>query len=84
MNGMVIFTGNSVGDTATYTCNLGFELIGSAFPACMQVDLNSAAFSPEAPVCRREYYVLPDILLPCTLYYFTLKGGFSVEARYSH
>ena len=56
-NGMVTFTGNSVGDTATYTCNSGFELIGSATVTCIQVNGNSAAFSPVPPVCRREYCI---------------------------
>ena len=55
INGMVMFTGNSVGDTATYTCNSGFELIGNASTTCTQVDVNSATFFPAAPVCRREY-----------------------------
>ena len=55
VNGVVIFTGNLVGDTATYTCNTGFELIGSATTTCTQVDVNTAAFSPAPPVCRREY-----------------------------
>ena len=54
VNGMVTFTGNSVGDTATYTCNAGFELVGSATTTCTQVDVNTAAFSPEPPVCSRE------------------------------
>ena len=55
MNGTVTFTGNSVGDTAAYTCNSGFELIGNASLTCTQVEVSSAAFSPAAPVCRREY-----------------------------
>ena len=55
VNGMVTFTGNSVGDTATYTCNAGFELIGSVTTTCTLVDVNSAGFSPAPPVCRREY-----------------------------
>ena len=54
-NGIVTSTGASVGDTATYTCNPGFELIGDATTTCTQVDVNSAAFSPQPPVCRREY-----------------------------
>ena len=54
INGMVTFTGNSVGDTATYTCNLDFELIGNASAMCTQIDVNVATFSPAAPVCRRE------------------------------
>ena len=55
VNGMVIFTGNSVGDTAAYTCNSGFELVGSTAVTCTQADVNSAAFSPAPPVCRRKY-----------------------------
>ena len=33
-NGRVRSTGSSVGDTATYTCNTGFELIGQAVTTC--------------------------------------------------
>ena len=55
VNSMVTFTGNSVGDTATYTCNSGFELIGNAMTTCTQLDANSAAFpSVPPPECRRE------------------------------
>ena len=54
VNGMVTLTGNSVGDTATYTCNSGFELIGNASTTCTQLDMNIAAFAPAAPVCTRE------------------------------
>ena len=54
-NGSVAFTGNSVGDTASYTCNSGFELIGNVITTCTQVDANSAVFQPAPPFCRREY-----------------------------
>ena len=54
-NGLEAFTGNSVGDTATYTCNSGFELIGNVTTTCTQVDANSAVFQPAPPFCRREY-----------------------------
>ena len=54
VNGMVIFAGNSVNDTTTYSCNMGFELVGSANVTCTQVDVNSAGFSPAPPVCRRK------------------------------
>ena len=67
VNGMVTFTGNSVGDTATYTCNLDFELIGNASVMCTQVDVNSAAFSPAAPVCTRECCV--NITNRCLCYH---------------
>ena len=57
MNGMVTFTGNLVGDTATYTCNMGFELIGDSTTTCTAAaDGNSATFpAVPPPECRREY-----------------------------
>ena len=54
-HGEVTFTGNSVGDTASYTCNSGFELIGGDTITCTQVDANSAVLQPAPPFCRREY-----------------------------
>ena len=54
MNGMVTFTGMSVNDNATYSCNVGFELVGSATVTCTQMDVNSAGFSPVPPECRRK------------------------------
>ena len=58
-NGQVTSTGNSVGDTATYTCNTGFELIGQAVATCTQAtDGNSATFTPTAPVCQGKIVCL--------------------------
>ena len=56
VNGMVTFTGNSVGDTANYTCDPGFELIGDAMTTCTAaMDGNSASFpSVPPPECRRK------------------------------
>ena len=52
-NGEVTSAGNSVGDTATYTCNIGFELIGQAVATCTQAsDRNSATIVPAPPVCQ--------------------------------
>ena len=52
-NGGVSFTGNSVGDTATYTCDTGFELVGVSTVTCTAApDGNSASFQPAAPVCN--------------------------------
>ena len=55
MNGMRTFIGNSVGDTATYTCDPGFVLIGIATTTCTAAaDGNSAAFPPvPPPECSR-------------------------------
>ena len=68
--GAVTITGNSAfsGDTATYTCSSGFELIGSAMANCTKseppppplkgkrapISLNSAMFSPDPPSCERK------------------------------
>ena len=52
VNGVVTFTGNSMDDTATYTCNMGFELVGSATATCTLEEV--AAFFPEPPQCRRK------------------------------
>ena len=49
---MVTFTGNSIDDTATYTCNMGFELVGNATTICTLEEV--ATFSPEPPECRRK------------------------------
>ena len=55
-NGAVTSAGNSVGDTATYTCNTGFELIGYAEATCtLSTDGNSASFMPAQPICRRKF-----------------------------
>ena len=53
--GTVILTGNSIGDSATYSCNPGFELIGVRFTTCTQIDANFAEFQLMPPTCRREY-----------------------------
>ena len=54
-NGVVTFTGNTVGDTANYTCDSGFELTGDANTTCTLVDVTSAEFQPAPPSCRREF-----------------------------
>ena len=56
-NGMRSFTGNLVGDTATYTCNSSFELIGDPTTTCTEdAGGNSASFpAVPPPKCSREY-----------------------------
>ena len=66
-HGMVTFTGNSVDDTATYSCDPGFELIGDVVETCTQVNESFAAFSPELPVCRREYSAYSSSCMPSCL-----------------
>ena len=60
-NGMVTFTGTSVGDTATYSCDLHFDLVGDATTTCTQVDSKNTAFLPAPPVCMREFCIIITI-----------------------
>ena len=46
---MVSLTGNAIKDTATYTCNSGFELVGTQNVTCQ----SNAQWSAPSPVCRR-------------------------------
>ena len=47
-NGTVMMTGNSVGDTATYTCNEGFELDGVMMVTCQ----DDGMWDNPPPTCR--------------------------------
>ena len=49
-NGMASMEGNSVGDTATYTCNAGYELMGAEMVTCE----NTGEWSADPPVCTRK------------------------------
>ena len=65
---MRTFSGNSVGDTATYSCNTGFELIGDSTTMCTQIEANSAEFPVvPPPECRREYCMNITELFACLL-----------------
>ena len=50
-NGQVIFTGTSIGDVATYSCNPTLELIGSTTATCSWISEDLAAFSHARPTC---------------------------------
>ena len=49
-NGMVGTTGNTGGDTATYTCGPGFRLVGEEMLTCLTV---GAEWSGPVPECQR-------------------------------
>ena len=78
VSGSVSLTGNSVGDTATYSCILGFNLVGTITRTCEIVSPSTAEWSSEAPVCERksteiltwEILVL-EHLLNLSFYYWT-------------
>ena len=46
-NGEVLLSGLSVGDTATFTCNTGYELVGEQTITCQ----NNGTLSNSPPVC---------------------------------
>ena len=47
-NGDVSVTGTGVGDTATYTCDAGYELIGSSTRTCQ----SNGEWSGSPPTCE--------------------------------
>ena len=53
-NGVVIVTGNSVGDTAIYSCDANFELLGRRTLICG----DDGQWSREQPVCIRKYSMM--------------------------
>ena len=59
-NGMVTVMGTSVGDTASYTCNDGYELIGSMSVTCT----SDGTWSDEPPMCRRKQFTLHKYFIP--------------------
>ena len=52
-NGSVIVNGVLTDDTADYSCDEGFELVGERTRVCM----NDSQWSGEAPECRCECIV---------------------------
>ena len=47
-NGIVIINGKKIGDTATYSCNYGYYLIGDDTVACQ----SSGNWSGPPPICE--------------------------------
>ena len=55
-NGKANVTGHSIGNFTVYTCNDGFELIGSNIATCTPAqDGNNATFLPSPPECHRKF-----------------------------
>ena len=49
----------------TYTCDLGFELIGDTMTTCTLMDMDSVVLQPTLPFCRREY-IVSTIIVECS------------------
>ena len=58
-DGTVSVTGYSIGDTATYSCDDGFDLVGEAMRTCM----DNSQWSGDAPQCisRKYTYILNPV-----------------------
>ena len=65
-NGAVSVTGTGVGDTATYTCDAGYELIGSSTRTCQ----SNGDWSESSPTCegkpKNQEYIKKSIQLQAT------------------
>ena len=68
-NGVVDLSGTSVGDTATYTCDSGYELVGTPVLNC----LANGAWDNSPPVCRCELVVF-WIVFVLELFYILLTA----------
>ena len=65
-NGNVDLTGLTVGSTAKYFCNRGFELKGSQVRNC----LFNGQWSGSEPICKSRYYVfIKKLLIKYTPFY---------------
>ena len=51
-NGAVSVTGFSFEDSATFTCDSGYELVGLAFIGCG----SDGSWSGQPPICRRKLH----------------------------
>ena len=50
-NGNLVLSGNTFGETALYTCNTGFILVGDSTLTCR----GDGQWSGSPPVCNRKY-----------------------------
>ena len=70
VNGTVMMTGNSVGDTATYSCDDGFILSGVVMVTCQ----DDGQWSDPPPICaaNRTCAIIHDSIVlyfTCTVLY---------------
>ena len=58
VNGMVMMTGNSMGDIATYTCDQGYELVGAELLTCQSIGAQWSDSPPECKITGKKVIVL--------------------------
>ena len=68
-NGTVVLTGTSMGDTATYSCNNGYELEGNRQRMCqMNRQWSGSEPSCRCKLCEGHYRPFTGVEIPhCTL-----------------
>ena len=79
MNGFIIYAPDNVslydiGTVATYECNPGFLLVGDMTRDCVGIDVNTAEFNREAPVCERKKYLNSSVNVCCKIPYFLKRA----------
>ena len=55
---MVTVSGNSDGDTATYTCDQGYELVGAESLTCLSIGAQWSDSPPECKIIGKKVIVL--------------------------
>ena len=66
-NGEVIIHGNSAGDTLTYKCDIGYNLVGEATATCTEVKPGKMAFEPKkTPKCKGMLNTIAKLLITCS------------------
>ena len=64
-NGGVTVEGDDLGDAATYTCDAGYNLVGTTTATCTEAaDGESASFMPAPPVCESKPHVVLLTIAP--------------------
>ena len=79
-NGSVTLSGFGTGDTAVYSCDEGFGLVGQSTRFCM----DDSTWCGEAPVCRSEltsYFIAHTMILVfySSLPYITIYPRFGLS-----
>ena len=72
VNGFITYAADDgalydIGTVATYECNPGFILVGEMTRDCVGVDVNTAEFNREAPVCICTKYCLTQYWCMCSV-----------------
>ena len=60
--GTATLSGRTISSTATYTCNSGYNLVGTTTRTCEELNSATADWSGTAPICERMYMHGPSVV----------------------